>query len=62
VDNEVARTAGSLLASADDAAGGDAGVGENDAYIAAMADILDDSVLTENTDDFERLGVSTESY
>jgi predicted nucleic acid-binding protein len=62
VDNEVARTAGSLLADADDAVGGDAGVGPNDAYIAAMADILDDAVLTENTDDFEALGVPTETY
>lgn len=62
VDNEVARTAGSLLADADDAVGGDAGVGPNDAYIAAMADILDDAVLTENTDNFEALGVPTETY
>lgn len=62
VDDEVARTAGSLLADADDAVGGDAGIGPNDAYIAAMADILDDAVLTENTADFEALGVPTERY
>jgi predicted nucleic acid-binding protein len=62
VDNEVARTAGSLLAGADDAVGGEAGIGANDAYIAAMADILDDAVLTENTGDFDALGVPTESY
>lgn len=62
VDNEVARTAGSLLAAADDAVGGEAGIGLNDAYIAAMAEILDDAVLTENTADFDALGVATERY
>lgn len=62
VDEEVARTAGELLAAADDRAGGDAGVGPNDGYIAAMADILDDAVLTDNVDDFEALGVPVETY
>lgn len=62
VDEEVARTAGELLAAADDSVGGDAGVGPNDAYIAAMADILDDAVLTADADDFERLGVDVETY
>ncbi|MFC6824982.1 PIN domain-containing protein [Halopelagius fulvigenes] len=62
VDEEVARTAGELLACADDGTGGDAGVGINDAYIAAMAEILDDAVLTANVDDFEALGVSVETY
>jgi predicted nucleic acid-binding protein len=58
----VARTAGELLARADDAEDGDASIGPNDAYIAAMADILDDAVLTENVDDFEALGVPVETY
>ncbi len=62
IDEEIARTAGSLLARADDAAGGASGVGINDAYIGAMAAVLDDSVLTANTDDFEVLGVSVEGY
>lgn len=62
VDEEIARTAGTLLARADDAAGGASGVGINDAYIGAMAEVLDDSVLTENTDDFGVLGVSVEGY
>ena len=62
VDEEVARTAGELLAAADDRSGGEAGVGPNDAYIAAMAELLDDAVLTANVDDFEALGVSVESY
>jgi len=62
VDEEVARVAGRLLAEADDQTGGDAGVGANDAYIAAMADILDDAVLTANVEDFQTLGVSVETY
>lgn len=62
VDENVARTAGELLAEADDESGGDAGAGANDAYIAAMAEALDDAVLTENVDDFEALGVPVESY
>ena len=62
VDEEVARVAGTLLAEADDRAGGDASVGASDAYIAAMADILDDAVLTDNVDDFAALGVSVETY
>jgi Predicted nucleic acid-binding protein, contains PIN domain len=62
VDGEIARVAGELLAVADDNVGGDAGIGPNDAYIAAMADILDDAVLTDNVDDFEALGVRVETY
>jgi len=46
----------------DDRAGGNASVGPNDAYIAAMADILDDAVLTDNVDGFEPLGVPVETY
>lgn len=62
VDEELTRTAGELLATADDAAGGAAGVGANDAYIAAAAEVLDDAVLTANVDDFERLGVDVGTY
>lgn len=62
VDDEIARVAGELLAEADDTVGGDAGVGSNDAYIAAMASVLDDAVLTDNVDDFETLGVPVETY
>ncbi|QIO24240.1 PIN domain-containing protein [Haloarcula sp. JP-L23] len=62
VDEEIARTAGELLAAADDDAGGNSGVGANDAYIAAMADVLDDAVLTDNVDDFLALGVPVETY
>lgn len=38
------------------------GVDTNDAYIAAMADVLDDAVLTDNVEDFEVLGVPVEAY
>jgi predicted nucleic acid-binding protein len=62
VDEEIARTAGELLAGADDGAGGNAGIGPNDGYIAAMADALDDAVLTDNVEDFEALGVPVETY
>ncbi|WP_424016886.1 type II toxin-antitoxin system VapC family toxin [Halorientalis pallida] len=62
VDEEVARVAGRLLAEADDRTGGNASVGSNDAYIAAMAEILDDTVLTDNVGDFETLSVSVETY
>lgn len=62
VDERFARTAGELLAQADDESGGEAGVGTNDAYIAAMAETLDETALTENVPDFEALGVSVESY
>lgn len=62
VDEEIARRAGELLAAADDRADGHAGVGANDGYIAAMADLLDDAVLTDNVADFEAMGVPVETY
>jgi predicted nucleic acid-binding protein len=62
VDEEIARKAGELLAAADDRVGGNAGVGANDGYVAAMADVLDDAVLTDNVEDFEALGVPVEAY
>lgn len=62
VDEEIARNAGELLAMADDRVGGEAGVGANDAYIAAMADVLENAVLTDNVEDFEALGVPVETY
>lgn len=62
LDQEIARVAGKLLARADDAAGEDSGVGWNDAHIAAIAEILDQAILTANVPDFERLGVPVETY
>jgi len=62
INNEIARTAGELLAAADDRVGENAGIGANDGYIAAMADVFDDAVLTDNVADFEALGVAVETY
>jgi predicted nucleic acid-binding protein len=62
VDEVIARKAGELLAAADDRSGGNAGAGANDGYIAAMADVRDDAVLTDNVEDFEALGVTVETY
>lgn len=62
IDEEIARTASTLLAEADRKAGGNSGVETNDAYIGAIADVLDEPVLTANIDDFEALGVAGETY
>lgn len=57
------RRAGQLHAQADSASSGDnAGVDDIDAMIAAVADRFDEAVLTENTEDFEALGVATEDW
>lgn len=62
VDDEIARTASTLLAEADREADGHSGVETNDAYIAAVAAILDEPVLTANPADFEALGVDVRTY
>lgn len=62
VTEEIARIVSRLLAEADKAEGGDSGVDANDAYIGAMAESIDDAVLTKNADDFEKLGVEIETY
>lgn len=62
IDEATARRAGELLATADNAAGGDSGIGWHDADIAAVADRLNDRVLTDNVADFETLGVPVERY
>jgi predicted nucleic acid-binding protein len=63
VTEEIARTAGKLLARArEDHAAMEGRPGANDAYIGAMAGTLDDAVLTENAADFEKLGVAVETY
>lgn len=62
IDSVIAERAGRLLATADDEAGGHAGIEITDAHVAACADVFDDTVLTENVTDFERLGVSVETY
>lgn len=62
ITEEIARTASTLLAAADRDAGGTSGVETNDAYTGAVADVLDEPVLTTNVDDFETLGVDVETY
>jgi len=62
IDEVTARRAGRLLAEADDAHGGNSGVGWHDTNIAAVAETLDDRVLTDNVEDFEKLGVPVERY
>lgn len=37
-------------------------VGDGDVIIGATADVVEEPVLTRNTDDFERLGVEIETY
>lgn len=65
IDSELARRAGQLLARADLASGdevGAAGIGTVDAQVAAVADLFDDAVLTDNVKDFEALGIDVETY
>lgn len=65
IDSELARRAGQLLAQADLAEGGEvgaAGIGSIDAQVAAVADVFDDAVLTDNVEDFRKLGVTVETY
>lgn len=65
INPELARRAGQLLAQADLAAGGEvgaAGIGSIDAQVAAVADLFDDAVLTDNVGDFQKLGVAVETY
>lgn len=62
VTEEIARIASTLLAEADRSHGGNSGVETNDVYIGAIADALDEPVLTDNVSDFETLGVDVETY
>lgn len=64
ITEDIARTACSLLAQADQAAGGvnQSGVETNDAYIGAVADTFEEPVLTANPADFETLDVPVQTY
>lgn len=63
VTGEIARSAGRLLVRADEENADMVGSpGANDAYIGAMAESIDDAVLTQNVDDFRKLGVAVETY
>lgn len=58
----VARRAGELLADADERSDGSSGIDKVDAMIAAVADLYDEPVVTDNVADFEALGVNVETY
>lgn len=58
----LARRAGELLADADRDANGRSGIDKVDSMIAAVADLYDESVVTDNVSDFEKLGVAVETY
>ena len=64
LNEQIARKAARLIAEADQNAGGagETGVDDVDPMVAAVADIVDEPVLTSNIDDFEILGVQTETW
>ncbi|QSG09270.1 PIN domain-containing protein [Halapricum desulfuricans] len=62
LDEEMAIRAGQLLARADGSAGSETGPDMIDALVASVAETVDERVVTDNVTDFERLGVSVESF
>ncbi|MFB6151756.1 MAG: PIN domain-containing protein [Haloarculaceae archaeon] len=64
VNEQVARRAAELVATADRTAGGpgETGIDDVDPLVAAVADTVDEPVLTTNVDDFETLGVPVETW
>lgn len=61
-DERIANRAGRLLAKADQNADGTSGIDKVDPMIAAVADLYDEPIVTDNVDDFEALGVVVETY
>jgi hypothetical protein len=61
-DENIALRAGELLARADEKAGGESGVGNVDAMVAAVGEVYDEPVLTDDVDDFEALSATVETY
>jgi len=62
INEKTARRAAQLLADADRREGEDSGVDNEDGLIGAVAERVDEPVLTDNVDDFETLGVEVETY
>ena len=64
VNEGIARKAAQLVAAADREAGGpgETGIDDIDPMVAAIAASVEESVLTDNIEDFERLGVSVETW
>ena len=58
----IAHRAGQLLARADQKADGGSGIDKVDPMIAAVSDVYDEPVLTDNVGDFTALGVDIETY
>ena len=58
----IAHRAGQLLARADQEADGKSGIDKVDPMVAAVADVYDEPVLTDNVGDFTALGVDVETY
>ena len=58
----IAHRAGQLLAKADQQAEGGSGIDKVDPMVAAVSDIYDEPVLTDNVGDFTALGVDIETY
>ena len=58
----IAHRAGQLLARADQTADGEIGIDKIDPMVAAVSDVYDEPVLTDNVGDFEALGVDVETY
>jgi predicted nucleic acid-binding protein len=64
VNEGIAGKAAQLIAAADQAAGGpgETGIDDIDPIVAAVAASVDEPVLTDNVEDFERLGVAVETW
>lgn len=64
INDHLARHAATLIATADKTAGGagQSGIDDIDPMVAAVADSVDEPVLTRNVDDFEKLGVDVRSF
>lgn len=58
----LAHRAGQLLARADQNADGASGIDKVDPMVAAVSDVYDEPVLTDNVGDFAALGVGVETY
>jgi len=58
----IALRAGELLARADQNADGESGIDKVDPMVAAVSDVYDEPVLTDNVGDFAALGVDVETY
>jgi len=64
MNDHLSRRAATLIAKADKAEGGagQSGIDDIDPMVAAVADSVDEPVLTRNVGDFEKLGVDVRSF